>query len=197
MGGPVIDASQVACVIPTRGNVDLDPVLSGLPFEEIGVWDNSTGEDLGVYGRYAAIEHVAAPVIFTQDDDSMLPVESVEALLAAYEPGVVVCNVPARFRNRYTDSGLVGFGAIFDRELPEQAFDRYRSFEKWSWTIEAFPRACDLVFTMLTPMRQVDVPYTDREFASDESRMWRQPGHFEERDRMRDLCRRIRAGVAA
>lgn len=192
--------SDVACVIPTRGNVPLEPVLGHLPFDDVGVWDNSTGEDLGVYGRYEAIGKVQAPIIYTQDDDVVVPLRSIDELLAAYRPGHVVCNVPAAFRQRYQDSGLVGFGAIFDRDLPAKAFSRFKfrpdllkdvtmtmvDFELWK------RRTSDLVFTMLVPMTQVDLPIEILDYAYGDDRMYRQPGHIDERIRMRKLCRQIR-----
>lgn len=196
----MIAASQVACVLPTKGDVDLKPLLEHLPFDEIATWDNSSGEDLGVYGRYAAIERVSAPVIFTLDDDTLIPSASVYMLLAAYEPGVAVCNVPADFRERYTDSALVGFGAVFDRDLPRQAFERYwarrpdakAASESKRYTGRMFRRTCDLVFTMLTPTKFVDVPIEMLPRTFDPDRMSAQPGHYEERERMRELCRWIR-----
>jgi hypothetical protein len=132
-------------------------------------------------------------------------------LLAAYEPGKVVCNIPARFRQRYRDSGMVGFGAIFDRDLPREAFARFaaKPFKATDTPgeffylygegdgprgQEEFKRTCDLVFTMLTPMIQLDLPYVELAYGKDETRMWRQPGHFDERDRMRKLCREVRDG---
>jgi hypothetical protein len=216
----VIEPAQVAVVIPTRGNVDMEPILAayaGFGFSPGYVWNNSADPDLGVYGRYAAISSTVmgelAAVIITQDDDVILPRETIQALLDAYEPGKVVCNIPQRFRQRYRDSGMVGFGAIFDRDLPRQAFNRFysaqRAFEDvgqsktWMFSVAdhlepvseaTIHRTCDLVFTMLTPMTQVDLPYVELAYGKDETRMWRQPGHFDERDRMRKLCREVRDG---
>lgn len=186
----------IHCVIPTRGDVDLELTLATIPVPTI-IWDNSKREDFGVYARYMAMLTTDAPVIATIDDDVILTPESWEALLAAYEPWKVVCNVPERFRERYTDSGMVGFGAIFDRHLPFRAFARYTAA---GGNIDGpeFQRTSDLVFTMLGgELVFVDVPYEDREFARDDSRMWRQPGHFEERDSMRAFCRQILAEAAA
>ena len=39
--------------------------------------------------------------------------------------------------------------------------------------------------------------YEELPYASDGDRMWRQPNHFEERERIRELCRKVRDGVAA
>ena len=195
----MIDASKVACVTVTRGDVDLGPVLAGLPFDEIGIWDNSTEPDgLGLYGRYAAIELVAAPVIFTQDDDCTVPRETVRALLDAYEPDTVVCNVPVAWRERYTDSGLVGFGAIFDRDLPQRAFSRFLTACRSARTRagrDRFMRTCDLVLTMLAPMRQLDLPVVIHEAAYRPNRMSRQPGFDAERERTKRACRRILKGA--
>lgn len=200
----MLNEHDVAVVIPTRGNVDMEPIVEpyiGFDFSTGYVWDNSVEEDLGVYGRFAAIVNTDAAVILTQDDDVILPPTTIRRLLDAYVPGKVVCNIPARFRKRYTDSGMVGFGAIFDRDLPAGAFwifdDWYRSkFRVYDCPAkERFNRTCDLVFTALTPMIKVDLPYIELGYGRDESRMWRQPGHFEERDAMRKLCREVRDGT--
>lgn len=188
--------STAVCVIPTRGDVDLEPVLDSIPVPTV-IWNNSQREDFGVYARYMAILTTDAQVIVTQDDDLVLPRASWDALLAAYEPGKIVCNVPERFRERYIDSGMVGFGAIFDRDLAFDAFAQYVNAGGDLMNPE-FQRTSDIVFTMLGgELVFVDLPYEDREFARDDSRMWRQPGHFEERDSMRQFCRQIRAGAFA
>jgi hypothetical protein len=122
----------------------------------------------------------------------------------------VVANMPQEFRHEgYTDSCLVGFGACFHRDLPFKAFERfvegrpawethpmvgfkYDEVESYKEQRAQFLRCCDVVFTGLTPRVLVDVPKTDREFASDDDRMWKQPSHYGERVKMLDLVRRIR-----
>ena len=108
---------------------------------------------------------------------------------------VVCCNMPPEFRPHYPDSGLVGFGACFHRDAPQRAFKHFAD----SWFTEElalgdpmFLRRCDNVFTVLTPRVLVDVPKTDREMASDPNRMWKQPWHTAERDRMIELARKVR-----
>lgn len=201
----MITAEQVAVVIPTRGDVPLKPVLDALAghgFADGYIWNNATEHDLCVYARYEAIAHTTAPVILTQDDDAILPPETIAGLLAAYEPGKVVCNVPERFRKRYHDSGLVGFGAVFDRDLPWRAFQMAANANLElagdmaigrGW----FRRECDIIFTMLTPMVMVDLPYTELPYATDDTRLYRQNGHSDGRERMRELCREITKTVAA
>lgn len=184
--------SDVCAIIVTRGNDPLDDVLA--PYDELDlevfVWDNSRRADLKVYGRYAAIQHVDAPVILVQDDDCVLPAESVLALLEAHQGGSVTCNMPERFRPHYPDSALVGFGAVFDRHLPELAFQQLARVDD----MPSFHRECDTAFTMLTPRILVDVPVEILPSAHDPERLWKQRDHFAERERMRKLVRQVRDG---
>lgn len=122
---------------------------------------------------------------------------------------LVVANMPLEFRHEgYTDSCLVGFGSCFHRSMPDSAFSRFLPSllghglnieesikaltqdlpEKVAW----FRRTCDVVFTTLTPRILVDVPKVDREFASDDDRMWKQTTHYGERVRMLELARLVR-----
>jgi hypothetical protein len=161
--------------------------------------------DLAVYGRYAAIEFAAdGNLIYVQDDDCIL--DDPAALHVHRAPGYVVCNLPTKFRDtgNYEDSSLVGFGALFDRYLPVMAFGKF--FGHGSGGLmpsdamlraitnqpEPFLRECDTIFTGLTPRVLVDLPYSDREFASAPNRLWKQPGHAAEREGMRQLVRQVR-----
>jgi hypothetical protein len=170
--------------------------------------------DLSVYGRYAAIEYASHEVVYVQDDDVI--VSDPKTIATEWDrvaltqesdpagPGQVpwadhiVANMPQEFRHDgYTDSCLVGFGACFHRDLPKRAFDRFLVVEGadlWedALTDKTFLRTCDVVFTTLTPRVLVDVPRTNREFATDANRMYRQPGHVSERTRMLELARRVR-----
>jgi hypothetical protein len=218
--------SRIAAIIVTRGDHDLSEILDSYPTDwERIVWDNGTREllrylpgaftatfsgndhtgplrDVSVYGRYAAIAHALdSDVVFVQDDDLVLPIESIEAIADAYEPGHVVCNMPERFRDTgfYDDHALVGFGALFPRELPEIAFQRFTDYGVTVplGTEQAFfYRTCDVVFTALTPRVLVDVPYRNLPWAEAADRMYRQEGHVGERQRMLELARAVRHGVA-
>lgn len=171
-------------------------------------------DDLAVYGRYAAIEHATNDLIYVQDDDCV--VSDPQALVDAWRVGSwhpngrasVVCNMPANFRHAfYQEHSLVGFGAVFHRDAPKRAFARYgqrylldAQFHARLYAAangepaEFFHRTCDIIFTGLTPHVLVDVPYEDLPWASADNRMWRQPTHREERQRMLDLVRQVRDG---
>lgn len=199
---------KIAACIVTRGNVPLHQIRASIPLHwETVIYDNSgqvtvngeavkTGHavvpDLAVYGRYAAIESTDADLIYVQDDDAVLEPEGLDTLLAAYEPGKLVANMPERFRHDfYRDHCLVGFGALFDRDLPELAFNRF--CQRWGATIhggvDIFHRTCDVVFTTLTERILVDVSHLDLPWASTPDRMWKQTGHQAERAQVLNLAR--------
>ena len=164
-------------------------------FDDIHVHDNSLGPDLAVYGRYALIPETDRPVVLVQDDDVILPPESITGLLAAYEPGKITANMPERFRPHYADSCLVGFGAVFDRDLPDAAFDRFKGIDPPTWP--EILRTCDVVFTALTDRVLVDLPIEILPYAYGDDRMYRQPQHNGDRRRMLELARRVRDRAAA
>lgn len=201
---------EVSAVIPTRGDVDLSEVLDSLPrgWQKI-IWDNSKRDDLAVYGRYAAIAEADHPVIYTQDDDIVLTPDAISELVTAWQVpswanrDYIVANMPDRFRHDfYRDHCLVGFGAMFHRSLPADAFKQFCGHpgSGWPWppmVTDHFYRTCDIVFTALTPRILVDVPYRDLPHAHADNRMWKQPGHVSERRDMLELALRVRDREAA
>lgn len=217
---------NVSAIIPTRGNVDLGPVLAELPREwEQIIYDNGAGmvtrfkpatedpghidggeswanlPDLGPHARFAAIEYASHDLIFVVDDDVIVsdPAAIVDAWLMAAvtvrntphridEAAIrieferadhIVCNIPDEFLKHYPDNGMVGFGAAFHRDTPELAFARFFAKHKTMKRDDPlFLRESCRIVTTLTPIVRVDVPKTDREFASDPDRLWKQRDHF-------------------
>lgn len=193
-----IEPEQVAVIVVTRGDVQLRDVLApfeGYDFGSVWVWNNLTDDDLAVYGRYAAIDNVDEQVILVVDDDTALSRGVIESLLANYQPGLLTANMPAAHRGeRYTDSCLVGFGAIFDRDLPMRAFARAESLRLDE---QVFNRTCDVVFTSLTPFQLVDWPVEHLPWSYDRSRMYKQPGFGSERGEVLEACRTVREPACA
>jgi hypothetical protein len=182
--------SEVSVVIPTRGDVDLGPILDTLTgFYQVIVWDNSDPdrEDLGLYARYAAIEEAGTQVIVTQDDD--LIVTGWDRLLDEYEPDVLTVNYPQPWNIPW-----VARGAVFDRHLPEMAFQRWdsmferdRDFTHWM---------CDGVFGLLTDsVRDVDYGSTDLPYCNDSHRISSQIGDWynDKRPAIVDRCNEVKA----
>lgn len=216
---------NVSAIIVTRGDVDMGPIFDSLwetGFRNIIVWDNSGerstidpylhfvgGEDLAVYGRYAAIKYARHDLIYVQDDDCVVsdPKAIVDAWLDHPWDDFVVCNMPQEFRHSfYEEHALVGFGACFHRDAPERAFQRWGAatmkrggalegrttfVDEGRWS-PFFLRTCDIVFTALTPRALVDVPVQNLPWAVSENRMYRQLEHVAERSWMLDLVKGVR-----
>jgi hypothetical protein len=168
---------QVSACLVTRGDVDMAPILASIRDQgitDIVVWDNSQREDLGAYGRYAAIEEAARQVIYTQDDDLLVP--CIGQLIAAYEPGTMTINHPPEWP---LDIPWNGKGGIFDRDLPQQAFDRYLA-------VHPFDRyfthhVCDGVVGLLNPVKAIYGGHENLASAYQEGRISTSPGWYEER----------------
>jgi hypothetical protein len=154
----MIAPGQVSAVIPTRGDCELDLILTDLNtagITDVVVWDNSEHEDMGIYGRYAAIRKAKNSVIVTQDDDVV--VGCWDKILAAYEPGVLTANYPEPW-----DIPWVAAGAVFDCDLPAAAFQRYLAGYPFDRLFTH--RICDAVFGLLTEnVTVIDHGYTDLE----------------------------------
>lgn len=185
-----------ACLV-TRGDVDMNLITDSLikaGIDEIIVYDNSKRQDLAVYGRYAAIAEARNTLIYTQDDDCILPPESIEEIVWTSDSGgdaygQLVCNMPPEFSAQpfYKDAALVGFGACFHRSLPETAFSRYTHADTG-----LFRRRCDIFFTTVTPHVNINVPVRNMWWSEDSSRMWKQSNHLTERQGMLELALKVR-----
>lgn len=160
-GRTTIDPSQVAAVVPTRGDVDMTPIVASFPPEyEVVVWDNSVRPNYGVFGRYMGILETTRPVIYTQDDDCVLSPDRHRALLAEYEPGVVVGNMiyeDPQWRKTYRDTTQLGWGALFDRTLPFHAFMRYATVHPIGREFMLSAGGAEVVFPMLSRTKTVVV----------------------------------------
>lgn len=201
----MLNPKNVSCVIVTRGNVDFAEIRKSLSFGEIIVWNNgahavtrcrglsstlfSEIADERVFGRYQAAKYATNDVIVTQDDDAII--EDWPAILAAYEPGVVMCNMGAAHAAYYKpmNLALVGFGAIFDKVLIAPTFDRY--FERFPKD-ELFARECDRVFTGLNRLNVVSVPYRNLSHEQTTERMWREARHGSDLAEIRQRVDQIR-----
>lgn len=187
---------DVTAVLVTRGNVDMAPIIDPLPFNDVVVWDNSRRpEDLGPFGRYAAIREARNPVIYWQDDDVLF--DRFDDLLAAYRPGMCVTNMDAAWVEGagYGDFvSMQGAGSLCDAWLPERVFAEYREHhpDDDDFLIEA-----DFVFGCLVPFARVDVGYRTREFTDDADRLYTQVWQQSKKREAIERCRAIVAARAA
>lgn len=162
----------------------MQPILESLPFDDIIVWNNAEREDLGIYGRYAAIDEAKHDVIVTQDDD--LIVTCWDQILSAYEPGVLTVNYPQPW-----DIPWVARGAVFDRELPGRAFQRWDAQYERDRDFTHFQ--CDGVFALLTGRCNViDHGSTDLPWCNASGRISTESGWYEDkRPKIAEKCRAL------
>jgi hypothetical protein len=168
-----------------------------------------TKGDGGVFERWEAAAKAKHSVVYVQDDDAVV---DVPAVLAAYEVGSVVCNMPPGHRKDYPDGiALVGWGCVFDKSLLAREEPLAGPHGGWEWTgafdaylgwcneaselryMEADPifrRECDRVFTGLSPLKLVDVERVHLPQAHHASRMSLEPKHGA---CLQEIRRRIKA----
>jgi hypothetical protein len=195
----MLDPEAVCAVLVTRGDVDMNPIVDELPYGEFVIWNNSLMKDLGLWGRYFAIGMTEKPVIYFQDDDCL--VRNHQALMDAWQPGHVVGNFRRdKARERYYhDTTLLGWGSLFERHLPWNAWNR---FVFNGGTLDPNDHlAMEFTWPVLTPTIKVLVDIKeggDVEWLRDNGedvfgrpdRMSQQPGFYEHIDRVLATARR-------
>lgn len=167
-----------------------------LPYGDVVVWDNSERADMKVAGRYYAVALTDLPVVYFQDDDVIVPRETQQALLDAYEPGVMTA-VWGHGENPdgYDDLPLVGGGAVVDRDLPMEALDRYCEHFPFD---DDFLYESDFVAGVLYPrFKHLHLPFEiDLGIAQHPSRLCNQPWQNETKLRITNQARMVRGYVA-
>lgn len=191
MAVPLISAEDVTAVIVTRGDVDLGPILATLPYGDTLVWNDQECGSRGCYGRYVAARLATTPLVYFQDDDLIFTAH--DELMAAYEPGRLVVNMPSPWYEicGYDKLGqaLVGAGSICDLGLWDDAIDRYLAEYPQD---DLFLDYCDVVVGILTPHTRLDLGYKVLPYASESGRIGTLPGAEERKGEMQDRCLRLR-----
>jgi hypothetical protein len=168
----VIAADDVTAVIVTRGDCDLEPILASLVFDKVCIWNNQVALDYGAYGRYVAIrDHVHTEVVYVQDDDCVIKEDDQWRLLDAYEPGTLAALMPPE-RIDYRDTVLIGWGAVFDRSMPETAFRKWVDAGHETESREFRIVGADFVFPLLSRWKRLDGYHTDLPHAHAPNRTW-------------------------
>ncbi len=189
MARRVIPNDDIAAVLLTRGDVPMDEIRESLPYTEVVVWNNRERPfDAKVFGRYLAILETTKPVIFFQDDDCL--VTNHDELRAEHEPGVIVANMVAGHREG--EPPMLGWGALFDRDLPWRAFERWLQTHPFDWRMTKYP---ETVFTALTPWKRLTATHVDLPWATAETRSYKQPGHFTEFAQVLQQAQKIDSGL--
>lgn len=175
----MVKLKDTAAVLVTHRNVDLSQIVQTLDcFEEVVVWDNEQGLNVGPLGRFLGALHLTKKrFVYMQDDDcTTIPQE----IAGAWEPGKIVCNMgtaghAANYENKLDK--LMGFGSFFERSLIKPTFDRY--LQLFSPDQILF-REAGRIFTAINfkNTKVVEVPVKNLPWAEGDDRMYRQPGHL-------------------
>ncbi len=199
-------------VITTRGDVDLEPALSGIPAEwpivvyintgRIDVYSADRGNgfgrslhnvfggldtpipDMKVYGYFAALHYVTTEYVYTQADDAVV---DAQALLDAWtedDADRIFLNVADG------DTPWISFGAIFRKDLSASALTRYMDAYHDGLLHDDVLDWCEVIFCEQTPWRNVDLGKRDL-YQGNANRMEWQPNHYSEQARVRDLARAL------
>lgn len=172
---------DITAVIVTRGDVDLEPILETLPYSKVIVWDNSQRPwDAKCYGRYLAAEEAETECVYWQDDDLIF--RNHDALLAAWEPGTLITNMPSPWYESMSydtlGQALVGAGSLCPKGYWREPFDRYRRFFTQD---EIFLNYCDFVFGRLIPYTRYDFDYEPFDYCDAAGRIYNHPDSRERR----------------
>lgn len=195
---------RCTAVLVTRGNVPLDEIMNSFCPPFCGptiVWNNAEHLNFGPFGQYIAAMTDISPIVYFQDDDC---VTSPAEIVAQWEPGKIVCNMPIALGHRANYENqpdkLMGFGSVFERSLIKETFERY-----WKY----FPidpvclREPGRIFTGLNQERikLADVPVRHLEWATAPDRLYRQADHQDfaqnARFRVAEVLRQERRAVAS
>ncbi len=187
----MISPDDVTACLVTRGDVDLQPILDNLIFPLVVVWDNSRERlNLKAAGRLAAIRRATTSVIYSQDDDVLVPQETQEELVRSYTPGTLVANwAHGDNPDGLDDVAFTGAGAICDRALLLEAADRYLRHHPAD---DDFLTESDFIVGTLAPHRHVRLPFTIRDVAFNGRRLADEPGQRERKHLATGRARAIR-----
>ncbi len=180
---------KFSAVIVTRGDVDLGPVLTPIvPRADEIVIRRGNG---GVFERWEAILAARYDLVYTQDDDCVVDLEAFKVRLSE-----MTCNMPGWKRPEYQDgTALVGWGAFIPKAVARVALARYDSM---FYRDELFMRECDRVFTGISKLELIDVPFENMPWANGPGRMCSKPGdpvHAAARAEIRKRVEAIRAAT--
>ena len=199
-----LDVKNVSAVIVTRGDVDLQPVLDSLIFDDVVVFDNSKSQtDLMTFGRVAGARLAKNEIIYSQDDDLVHPAEAQRELVAAYEEGMITgCMWDEWSRgaeeqgipNGYDDLVFPGSGSISHRALWEDCIDEYLAEYPYD---DFFKLWCDTIIGVIAPSKQLDIRFQILPAALNLQRMADLPNAEELKGEAIRRARGVRDGVPA
>lgn len=193
---------NVSAVLVTRGNVDLQPILDSLIFDDVVIWDNSVEDrDEMTWGRACAVARAKHPVIYSQDDDIIHTPENQRAIVAAYQPGVLTgCMWPEWSAGAakqgvdggYDDLVFAGSGSVYDYDLPLRSAGRYLAVHELD---DFFRLWADTIIGIIAPTQQLDIRFDALPEADADYRMANQERFTEQKIEAITRARAVRDGA--
>ena len=164
----------------TRGDQPemMERILDSLlPYGEVIVYDNSVRDNRRIFSRFIGMSEAAGEVCYSQDDDCLVPRETQQALLDAYEPGVITSNYGHGDNDGgYGDLPLPCGGALYPVVESWVAIAAYRQeygIDSWGRDEDAY---ADFLVGVLTPFQQIHLPFEiNMPVAQHPSRLCNQP----------------------
>lgn len=156
----MMQASEVSAILVTRGDVDTSRVLEAMSmFNDTVVWNNSEREgNMRLFGRYVAMEECERSTVYFQDDDIFVPQTTMEALLEAYEPGVIIANMSEGWASGrdMLDAVQIGAGGLMDASIPVRAFAKYDTMYDRD---DLFYQYTDTLVSIPSKIKRIDHPF--------------------------------------
>ncbi len=184
-----------ACLV-TRGNVDMDPIVESLIFDNVILWDNSKRPDEKAYGRYAAAEEAETEVVYFQDDDVILTGEQQQRLLDKWQPGEYLTNMEQGHNRAYPGLCWCAWGAVTERKSYRDAFARW--FKAGNRIDEPGFKlhGADIVFSLLHPKtRNVDAGRRHLTYATGKDRLYQAEDYHAMKVDFYNRAKRLAKGV--
>lgn len=172
---------HVSAVIVTRGDVDLQPVLDSLIFDDVVVWDNSVEGDQGTWGRYCASVRAKHPIIYSQDDDIIHSPDNQREIIAAYTPSALIGCMWQEWsdgakaqgiENGYDDLVFAGSGSVYHWTLPAEAASLYLAHFPQD---DFFRLWADTIIGVIAATEQLDIRFDALPCAENDNRMCNLP----------------------
>lgn len=187
----MLDPSDVTACIVTRGDVDLQPIIDSLVFGEVIVWDNSVRADWKCAGRYMAAMEAATDLVYWQDDDTIVPLDTQLELLAIYEgEDCLAVWGHGETPDGYDDLPLVCGGAIADRWKAWAAILKYGA--EYGLDTDFMYEADFVVGTLYRYWKHIHLPFEIRDVAYNGHRLADEPWQKQLKRDVTDRARTLR-----